>query len=262
MKQNILVFLLVLSSIIVVGAVGLKRVKGDSQDELKLILEASKETYKLGEKLDFSFALSNIGEKDFQLWDVFSTGPGHLNLQCSTNGKDFSGCSDPSWGTSDFIVCEPTRIKPGETISTSTSILWNWKSQDIPTYRFLKSGTYYVKAVYIVSFQGKDGRIEKYELRSEPIKIDIEEPPGEDLEVWNKIKDDGNFAYLTQWNEIRIPSYKTQERAKFIQKVKEIINAHPHSFYARSLHANLEKFNVAEEKRKTMIEKLNSKPPQ
>lgn len=250
MRQKVLFSLILLSSIVAVGAVGLKPVKGDSQDELKLILEASKETYKLGEKLDFSFALSNTGEKDFQLWDVFSTGPGDLNLQCSTNGKDFSGCSDPSWGTSDIIVREPTRIKPGETISTSTSILWNWKSQDIPTYRFIKSGTYYIRALYAATLQNESGRAIKHELISEPIKINIEEPQGEDLEVWNMIKDDGNFAYLTQWNEIRIPSYKTQERAKFMQKVEDIIGRHPNSFYAHTLHQSLEKFDVAEKSEK------------
>lgn len=262
MKQKVLFFLILLSSIVVVGAIGLKHVRGNSQDELKLTLEASKKIYKLGEKLDFSFALSNTGEKDLQLMDVFGTGTGYLHLECSTNGTDFSGCSDPAWGTLDLIIIEPTRLKPDETIFTSTSILWNRKSQDIPTYRFLKSGAYYVKGLYIVHLLGKDGRTGEYELRSEPIKIDIEEPKGEDLEVWNKIKDDGNFAYLIQHNEIRIPSYKEEERTKFKQRVEEIIREHPNSTYVESLHQSLTKLNAAEAKRKAMIEQLKLSQPQ
>lgn len=252
------IFFIVLSVTGFFGVVGVDHSMSNSQDDLKLTLRASKEAYKLGEKIDFSIRLSNTGKTNLHLMDEFGTGTGFLHLECTKNGKDFFGCSDPSWGTLDFVN-PTTRLKSGETIFTSTSILWDWKVQDVPTYIFLESNVYYVTARYTAHLQNENGEIVQYELKSEPIKIEIMEPQGEDLEVWNKIKEDGNFAYLIQYGEIRIPSYKTEERVKFTQKVWEIISTKPNSFYAQSLHASLEKFKASEAKRKAFQEQIKQR---
>jgi len=62
---------------------------------------------------------------------------------------------------------------------------------------------------------------------SEPIAITVEEPIGEDLEVWNRIKNDGKFAFFIQ--------------------VEDILQKYPRSIYAAPLRRSLEKF----ESRKT-----------
>lgn len=235
-------------------------VKGDSHVGLNLSLDSSQKTYKLGEKLDFSFVLRNIGKEEIKLTSVFETGPGFLNLKCSATGVDFSGCSDPTWGKVDVVVKYPTIIKPGESIFTTDSILWNWKSQDVPTYRFLKPGVYYISAIYKADLLGEGGRSDKFELRSEPVGIEIEEPRGEDLEAWNSIKDDGKFAYFMQKDELfRLD--KVEERKKFLQKIEDIISVHPTSFYAERLRESLSKFKSSEEKRKATMEKQKSLPP-
>ena len=238
------------------SSTGLNQVSSSSPDALTLTLYASKKSYRLGEKIDLSFSLTNRENKDLLLKDVLGTGTGFLDLECTNNGRDFFGCSDPSWGTLDFN--DPsTPLAAGETIFTSTSILWDWKVQDVPTYIFLKAGVYNVNARYTAHLLDEKGKVVPYDLRSDPIQIEILEPRGEDLEVWNKIKDDGNFAYLLQRDHIRIPFYKKEERAKFKQKVEEIIKAHPNSSYTESLNQSLMKSNAAEEKLKARMEKFS-----
>ena len=93
-------------------------------------------------------------------------------------------------------------------------------------------------------------------IESEPIKITIEEPADEDLEVWNKIKNNGDFAYFIQEGDIRIPVYKMEERAKFQQEVEQILIDYPNSFYATSLRQSLDKFKANEAKRQELLQKI------
>jgi hypothetical protein len=98
-------------------------------------------------------------------------------------------------------------------------------------------------------------------VESEPIKIVINEPVGEDLEVWNKIKDNGNFAYFIQEDEIRIPSFKPDEREKFSKEFEQIINQYPNSLYTQSFRLSLDRFQAAEAKRQESMQKLKQKQP-
>jgi len=82
---------------------------------------------------------------------------------------------------------------------------------------------------------------------SEPIAITVEEPIGEDLEVWNRIKNDGKFAFFIQEGGIQAQVYERDLRDAFQKQVEDILQKYPRSIYAAPLRRSLEKF----ESRKT-----------
>jgi hypothetical protein len=84
------------------------------------------------------------------------------------------------------------------------------------------------------------------------------------LEVWYRIKDNGDIGYFLQEGEIvRGRYHKPEERAKFQQEVERLLNQYPNSFYAQSLRQSLDKFKANEEKRKASLEKMKQqKQPQ
>lgn len=179
-----------------------------------------------------------------------------MHIESSRNGSDFIDSDHPRWGIVDIYA--KTVLNPNESSKASGAILWQWLKQDVPGFKFSNPGIYYIKARYSILVEGENDRIV---LESEPIKIKIEEPVGENLEVWNKIKDNGNFAYFIQEGDILIPSYKTKERKKFQQEIEQIINQYPNSFYAESLQQSLEKYQAAEAKRQESLQKIKQKQP-
>ena len=95
------------------------------------------------------------------------------------------------------------------------------------------------------------------------MKITITEPNGENLDVWNKIKDNGDIGYFLQEGDlIRGRYYTAEERAKFQQEVQQIISEHPNSFYAQSLRQSLDKFRASEAERQEYMKKLYKQKPQ
>jgi len=97
-------------------------------------------------------------------------------------------------------------------------------------------------------------------LESEPIRVIVNEPEGENLEVWNKIGDNENFAYFMQNNETLISNDKPEERAKFQAELNDVLQNYPNSFYAQSLRQSLDKFNANEAKRQELREKVKNQP--
>jgi hypothetical protein len=258
-------FLTVISLIFFSGITAFVYTKVSSQDRLILRLNSSKESYKLGEVLEFSFELKNNGDKEIQILDIFGTGTGFLHLLCSKNGKAFIGCSDPSWGTLDSEGL--IRLEPTQSVTSSSTILWDWRKQDVPIFMFAEPETYFVKAKYNYSLKGENGepfiKNEKgeavyFSVESKAIKITLEEPKGEDLEIWSKIKNNGNFAYFMQKGDSLIPTYKPEERAKFQADVETIICQFPNSIYAQPLQRSLNTFKANEAKRQAIIEKMKA----
>ncbi len=112
---------------------------------------------------------------------------------------------------------KPVTLIPNQRISTSLNVLWNVrrpdyshtvasqkkrareldrKSKIITEYVFEKSGLYFIKASAIEVLPGANET--QVEIMSDPIQIAINEPAGEDSEVWRDIKGDGMIALLMQ----------------------------------------------------------------
>ena len=250
---------------------------GEASNSTKLELELvpSNSSFKVGEVVYFDVKLTNNGNQDVSFLNAVSEKAGYLHILVSRNGNNFQEYRGAGWGFDDTYYGN-FNLKPMESIEHSLSVLGNQKPNSpnsitadvikrasegkiLTDYAFPEAGIYYVKATYSVrtTIQAKSILIE-----SEPIQITITEPIGEDLEVWNKIKDDGNFAYFIQEGDIHIPSYKTDEREKFLDKVEQIINQYPNSFYAESLRQSLTKFRADEAERQEFLQKLKPKQPQ
>ncbi|MGI9054513.1 MAG: hypothetical protein ACR2F2_01790 [Pyrinomonadaceae bacterium] len=223
----------------------------NNESGLILKLDSPKNIYKLGETIDFSFELENKTNEAVTLLDLFGTGTGFLHVEASKNGNEFIGCDDPRWGIMD--VGAKTYINPNESVKSKSDVLWTLKTQDIAGFRFDEAGVYYIKANYTAHIEGKNSPINTESL---PIQITIEEPVGDDLKVWNIIKENGEFAYFIQKGHIHIPSYKAEERARFLREVEQILNDYPNTFYADSLRQSMDKFKASEIRSQEMMKKL------
>jgi hypothetical protein len=237
-------------------------------NQLGLSVIPSKANYALGEIVNLSFRLTNESEDNVSILGNLQTSDGSLSVYISRDGKNFNKYTHSKWGVKDS-KWQPIKLLPSESVDTLASILWNKKPETqglnpevaekategriLSHYAFPESGTYYVKASYYIYFIKE---INPVLVESEPVEITIEEPVGENLEVWNKIKDNGDFAYFIQECDFRIPSYKTEERAKFQKDIEQILNQYPDSFYAQSLRQSLDKFKAREEERKAYLKKI------
>jgi hypothetical protein len=275
MNTKFLIFVIGFSVVLTFGQIA--RMQGvEEQSLLELKLTAPKQHFLIGEVTKLNFEVINKTDDPVTLMNTLSPKSGYLNVAISKGGYDnFNQYSGAGWGKSDAFNGN-IRIEPKESITNSAYVFWNSKpnisesiapevikrateGKILTSYAFPEAGDYYVKATYVIYLVSRSTPVL---LESEPIKLTIEAPVGEDLEVWNKIKDDGDFAYFIQEGDIRIPSHKPEEREKFLNKVEEIITLFPNSFYAESLRQSLAKFRADEAKRQESIQKLKPKHPQ
>lgn len=234
-------------------------------DGLGLKISTPKSTYVLGEIVTLNFEIANNTSSD--IWLKGETlDSGYLTISIASADrkyKKYRAVGKPE-------KFKPSLLKKGEKANSTARVLWNaslaenssdpklFEETDILTsYAFPRSGVFYVKATLI--FVGKGLTT----VESEPIEIQMEEPSGEDLLVWNKIKGNGGIAYFIQEGDFLVPSYKKEEREKLLLEIEQIANQHPESFYAQSLRQSLNKFNASEAERKAYFEKLRQqKQPQ
>lgn len=263
--KQIILASLIIAFICLIGFEYIQPIKATTSNPLTLKVNSAKQSYMLGEAVNLTFELINNSKEDVSL-GCFGVGTGELQLFMSNGKKDYLEYNG-GWGTVD-AECH-NLLKAGDKIEIpSVKVLWNYKinvnhlNEDAAKehtrgkitndYAFPEAGIYYIKAWAFNNGTSK--------LESEPIQITIEKPIGEDLEVWNKIKDNGDFAYFIQAGEINIPSYKTQEKTEFLKQVEQIIIDYPNSFYSEFLRQNLNKFKTAEAKRREFMQKVQKQP--
>lgn len=264
---------LIISAIIVLaifftikGVTGISGKGQSEEEELRLKVTSSKEIFLLGEIVPLTFRLTNEGTESLRFVGDLDAKDGNLKILMSEDGKHYKKYFRSDWKVADK---KPTSVllKPQESLVALTGILWNSvprvtnlselaEKQLTTNYVFMAKGTYFVKVVLPIYTQNK-----QFEIESDPLQITVEEPVGEDLKVWNKIKDNGDIAYLMQEGDFKIPSYKTKERGKLQQEVEQILVDYPNSFYAQSFKQSLEKFQVIEEKRRAFEEKMKANKP-
>lgn len=243
-------------------------------NQLELEVKPQKETYQLGEPIQFEFGIKNASNKNIVILNGLGHLDGYLSVWISKDGKPFEKYDHTKWGITHSSKI--TALRPNESVINKALVFWNSKpkfsnsvASDIAErasagriktdYAFPEAGTYYVKAAYSIfaADQAEATRIE-----SQPVKIDIAEPTGDDLKVWNIIKDRGDFAYFLHEGEFLISSYKTQERAKFEQEIEVIINQYPDSMIATRMQHRLENYRSNENKIKKLTQKFKTKAQQ
>jgi hypothetical protein len=271
MKNKIwtLVAIIIGFSIILLTIRTVRSVAANDSANLEMSVIVQKQTFKIGEVINLNVQLNNKGREKVSLLNTFNVGAGYLHIYISKQQNQFGKYSNPKWGIDDTFRGNIV-LNPNESANEAISICWNNKpvtsdslspainkkmmeGKILTDYAFSEPGIYYVKATYLINLMSQ---LKPILIESESIKITIEEPKGEDLEVWNKIKDNGNFAYFIQEGDMLIPSYKPEERAKFQAEVEQILTDYPNSFYAASLSQSLAKFKASEAKRCELMEKM------
>ena len=256
---SIIIFGLIVFSLLVQG-------KTESTNNLTVEVQQLKSSYMLGEIVSLNIEIKNQSESDIYLFgtDVES---GYLQILISQDGNTFKKYSNSTWGNKNK---RGKVIKPLEIIKSTATVLSNavpgtsglsdsavlrFKDKQIMTvYAFQEIGDYYLKV--FLGIPSEDGN---REFESKPIKITITEPIGEDFQVWNLIKDRGDFAYFIQ-NEDLVDFKSPEKQAKFQQDIEEILNTYPNSFYASSLRQSLDKFKANEARLIEFQKKVKAKP--
>jgi hypothetical protein len=266
MKKLIILGLLVF---LVWGIAEVANTQSLENTKLEIKLSFPRTSYITGEVANVNFEVKNKTDKILTVENSITSKSGYLHLFISKEtDKDFKEFVGVGKGQSD-IIYKNVAIKPNGSLNHSEIIYWNaapkisdsiaadvkeraTKGKLLSDYAFSEPGVYYVKATCWIHFITQSNPIL---FESKPIKITITEPEGEDLEVWNKIKDNGNFAYFIQEGDMLIPSYKSEERDKLQAEIEQILADYPNSFYSTSLRQSLSKFKTSEAKRKEFIEK-------
>jgi len=123
--------------------------------------------------------------------------------------------------------------------------------QILSFYAFSRPGVYSVRANF--GYYSKEGRIM---IESKPIQIVINEPVGDDLEVWNIIKDREDIGFFIQESYFRTSN--TLEAKKLMQEIEQISLKHPNSLIANQAGQSLEKFRANDTIIKSALKKAKS----
>lgn len=236
-------------------------VSSKSEIDLNVKVHSSKQDYIQGEVINLNFEVTNNSASDIPLKGA-DTDSGYLRIYIASDNQKFKMYSNSDWGRG---KTKGMVIKAGQSIKSQTNILWNFspanrfsnlegfKESNIMTdYAFPKTGVYLIKAVL-----GIPGEI-PIEIESEPIQIVVNEPVGDDLKVWNQIKDNGDIAYFLQQGAT--PTYQDEKAEKLLKEVEQIAEKYPNSNLAGQIKQKLEKFRIDEERRKETLEKARIKP--
>jgi hypothetical protein len=241
--------------------------------ELELKLTSSKPIFNLGEIVYFDVEVVNKSPHDLSFLSTLNEGSGFLNIFISRDGNNFRKYSHSKWGIDDTFYGNVT-LKPNGALRHTFPVFWN-KRPNVPAslaadvvkrasrekiltdYAFPEAGHYYIQATYSLQLTSQSTPIT---ITSEPIELTVAKPVGDDLNVWNLIKDNGDIAYFIQEGETQVPFYKTEERKRFEENIEQILTKYPNSFYARSLRRSLTTFQANEAKRRELMEKYSKRP--
>ncbi len=253
---------LVMVALIVILGKGVNAVK-QSKNDLPLILKVSseKQTYILGEVVKLNFELINKGDKVIKIPLRPDVSTGYLKVWIALDGQEFNRYHNSSWGRMEHGG--PT-LQPGQSFNSQATILWNSKPDTLNLnpdvakgrimndYAFPKAGVYFIKAVASITGDAP------MKIESEPIQIVVNEPVGDELKVWNDIKDSGEIASFIQRGSFL--TSKDEEEKNLVKRVEQITQSYPNSFLVGQMKQKLEKFRTGEEKSKEMLEKSGVKP--
>lgn len=221
------------------------------QPELNVKVSPSKQGYVQGEVVVLDIEVTNSGSSD-----VYFRGAHTIQVFIASGDQKFKEYTPGgvSLKTKGFY------IKPGQTIKSQATLLWNRKprpqelgaayAEDLikTDYAFPEPGVYFIKAGLIISFEPK------IRTESKPIQIVINEPIGNDLEVWKLIKNNPEIGYFLQYSEFKVR--KDDEKEKLLEEIKQIAQNYPSSALTDQVEQSLERFRETEKKRKEFLQKL------
>lgn len=222
--------------------------------KLKLHIIPNKQIYILGEKIELEVQAKNESSEDISPLDSIAKNCAYLHIYIADESKVFKRYIGPGF---QIEGCEINLLlKSGELFKTQSTVLWNGKPNQnelniksitegriLTDYAIPETGVYFIKAVLKFS---EEARLE--DIESEPFQIVVNEPIGDELKVWNRIKDKGEIAYFIQKGFFQ--SSEVEEKEKLIREIEEITAKYPNSFLGSQMKQSLEKFSEREKRRK------------
>jgi hypothetical protein len=223
----------------------------DNNSNIVLKISSDKETYILGEVINLQFELKGKNDEPITLRSVPTVETGYMRVWIASPDRNFKEYEGDRWGLFDGNKS----AQQAKSIKSQAAILFNRKpvqysslteNQIKTDYAISESGVYFIKASAIIWNEQPKSDEDKMVIESEPIQIVVNEPVGDDLEVWKRIKDNGEFAYFIQQGSFRVRNI--EERKKLLEEVEQITTKYPNSLLTNQMKQSLEKFRETEEK--------------
>lgn len=238
------------------------RVLSQNADGLVLGVESDKIDYLPGDTVPLRFRIINKSNTPTSIYKGSTVWDGNLKVFIAKDSGGFREYVGPGWGVRDVHYKEPITLAPGQLYETDATVLWNQKLEAshlsktyakkvererlTTDYALAEPGTYYIKATLL-------NPLTNNVVESEPIQVTVLEPEGADLEVWNRIKVDGNYGLFIQTGGL--PEHpKGPKTVKLANDLETLISQHPSSRYGQSIRSSLTK-------RQELIERIEPKNP-
>ena len=237
---------------------------------------ANKATFVLGEPVSVEFEFSNNGKTSLAVHKL-GVENGILKIFVANKDGEYKRFWGYGWGQ---VLGRMLSLAPGKSYRyKDVTILYQGKIEteglsekaaqaklegNITTeYAFPEPGVYFIKGLSSYADKtpsfGKDSPpIEVKSIESEPIKITVIPPTGEDLEVWNQIKGNAEIALLMQNGAFN--TGKDAKKEQLMTQVEQIIVQYPNSIYSDYLKPNLEKYKAHQIVLKESLKRAIIKP--
>ncbi|MEP6849543.1 MAG: hypothetical protein ABI999_11855 [Acidobacteriota bacterium] len=263
-KSYLIVFVFVVLAIGTLGVIGISSRPVTTRD-LSFAVRTDKEAFTLGEPIQIEWVLTNNGTEAIRV-PAQGVESGSLKIYIAGEDGEYKEYFGSGWGRKRGTA---VTLEPGKSQSYFATILWNGKPDvshlnetaaiqvlagKITTeYALPKPGVYFIKGVSSIS-QGNS------EYGFKPTRIVVNQPTGDDLEVWNQIKGNGEIALLMQ--DGTFYTDKDETKRQLTDQVEQIATRYPQSIYSSYLKTNLEKYKAHEAQRNEFYKsmKVGQKP--
>ena len=253
MKKIIPALLILVISSLLFGTINNEAVKSsENNPDLILKVGADKESFILGEEINLQFEIKDKNNKTFTIRSVPTVKDGDIRVCIASTDRNFKEYKGARWGFSEGGKTQ----KKGKSFKSQAEILWNGKPPDsqkgesftrnriYTDYAIMEAGIYFIKATATLFEEDAKSENDRITIESEPIQIVVNEPIGADLEVWKRIKDNGNIGCFMQ-NGI-FGDAKPEESQKLLKEVEEIISKYPDSLLVTQLKRGMEEYRNIE----------------
>jgi len=219
-----------------------------SASELELRLSAERSELRLGERIEVRVALANLSGRELEV-EVPDVANGSVRVFVAPDRGAFREYRGPHWGLEEGSRAVP--LPPGEESSTTAVLLWNHR---VPTEHLtalyadrtrqerideevaiVAPGRYWLKALYTV-----DGE----RVESQPVALDVLAPEPVDAPIWERMRRDGELAYLLHTGRLHWPAGSAEADA-FAADVRRLTAENPGSRYAVDIERLLASFEQA-----------------
>jgi hypothetical protein len=226
------------------------RETASSRSGAVLEVRTSRQAYSLGEPVDLEIGARNGSNQPIVIPGGLDVLQGFVQVVVAFEDGPFREYRGPGWGLEDARSA-PVVLGPRQRMTTAASILFN---HGVPSGhlnrdaaaevagRFLTEGyalpvpgRYRIKAVL---FDERGDEV----VESQPIEIAVEEPTGEDREVWGVLRSDPELGYFVQAGAPRGRSSDVRKQ-QLVTTLERLVAYHPGSRYAEVLRERLARYH-------------------